>query len=101
MHGMHPFKCVHHLTTQGVGGGTVADIATFAFADLLTAWGKKKNVVVSDPAAAYKTGARLIHPPVEDTRAELGRQVRNITAVELPANEVYGRINWISAFGSR
>ena len=46
----------HYLDTQKVGGGTVADIATRAFANLLTAAGKKKNVcvVVSDLAAAYR-----------------------------------------------
>lgn len=51
----------HYLDTQKVGGGTVADIATRAFANLLTAAGKKKNVcvVVSDLAAAYETGGRL------------------------------------------
>ena len=42
----------HYLDTQKVGNGTVADIATRAFANLLTAAGKKKNVcvVVSDLA---------------------------------------------------
>jgi hypothetical protein len=53
----------HYLDTQKVGNGTVADIATRAFANLLTAAGKKKNVcvVVSDLAAAYDTGAKLIY----------------------------------------
>ena len=55
----------HYLDTQKVGNGTVADIATRAFANLLTAAGKKKNVcvVVSDLAAAYDTGARssIVH----------------------------------------
>ena len=36
----------HYLDTQKVGNGTVADIATRAFANLLTAAGKKKNVCV-------------------------------------------------------
>jgi hypothetical protein len=53
----------HYLDTQKVGNGTVADIATRAFANLLTAAGKKKNVcvVVSDLAAAYDTGTKLIN----------------------------------------
>jgi predicted AAA+ superfamily ATPase len=53
----------HYLDTQKVGNGTVADIATRAFANLLTAAGKKKNVcvVVSDLAAAYDTGGKLIN----------------------------------------
>ena len=81
----------HYLDTQKVGNGTVADIATRAFANLLTAAGKKKNVcvVVSDLAAAYDTGARLINRALEDARAEVGRQERNITPVDLAANEIY------------
>lgn len=81
----------HYLDTQKVGNGTVADIATRAFANLLTAAGKKKNVcvVVSDLAAAYDTGARLINRALEDARSELGRQERTITPVDLAANEIY------------
>ena len=81
----------HYLDTQKVGNGTVADIATRAFANLLTAAGKKKNVcvVVSDLSAAYDTGAKLIHRALEDARAELGRQERSITPVDLAANEIY------------
>src|SRR5262249_46352360 len=81
----------HYLDTQKVGNGTVADIATRAFANLLTAAGKKKNVciVVSDLAAAYDTGGALINKALQDARAELGRQERNITPVDLAANEIY------------
>jgi hypothetical protein len=81
----------HYLDTQKVGNGTVADIATRAFANLLTAAGKKKNVcvVVSDLAAAYDTGAKLINRALEDARSELGRAERNITPVDLAANEIY------------
>ncbi len=81
----------HYLDTQKVGNGTVADIATRAFATMLTAAGKKKNVcvVVSDLAAAYDTGAKLINRALEDARSELGRQERNITPVDLAANEIY------------
>ncbi len=81
----------HYLDTQKVGNGTVADIATRAFANLLTAAGKKKNVcvVVSDLAAAYDTGAKLIYRALEDARSELGRQERSITPVDLAANEIY------------
>ncbi|MCA9901378.1 MAG: ATP-binding protein, partial [Anaerolineales bacterium] len=81
----------HYLNTQQVGSGTVADIATRAFANLLTAAGKKKNVcvVVSDLAAAYDTGGKLINRALGDARAELGRQERNITPVDLAANEIY------------
>jgi len=81
----------HYLGTQNVGNGTVADIATRAFANLLTAAGKKSNVcvVVSDLAASYDTGTKLIHRALEDARAELGRQERTITPVDLATNEIY------------
>ncbi len=81
----------HYLDTQKVGNGTVADIATRAFANLLTAAGKKSNVcvVVSDLAAAYESGTKLINRALEDARAELGRQERNITPVDLASNEIY------------
>lgn len=80
-----------YLDTQKVGNGTVADIATRAFANLLTAASKKKNVcvVVSDLAAAYDTGGKLINKALQDARSELGRQERNITPVDLAANEIY------------
>jgi len=81
----------HYLDTQKVGNGTVADIATRAFANLLTAAGKKSNVcvVISDLTAAYDTGGRLINRALQDARAELGRQERSITPVDLAANEIY------------
>lgn len=81
----------HYLDTQKVGNGTVADIATRAFANMMTAAGKKANVcvVVSDLAAAYDSGGKLINRALEDARSELGRQERNITPVDLAANEIY------------
>src|SRR5271165_2324972 len=81
----------HYLDTQKVGNGTVADIATRALANLLAAASKKKNVcvVVSDLAAAYDAGSRLINRALDDARAEVGRGERIITPVDLAANEVY------------
>ncbi len=81
----------HYLDAQKVGNGTVADIATRAFANLLTAAGKKRNVcvVVSDLAASYDSGTKLINRALQDARAELGRQERNIMPVDLASNEIY------------
>lgn len=80
-----------YLDTQKVGNGTVADIATRAFANMLTAAGKKSNVcvVVSDLSASYESGRTLIVRALDDARAELGRQERTITPVDLTANEIY------------
>lgn len=81
----------HYYGTQSVGSGTVADIATRAFANLLTAAGKKKNVavVISDLSASYDTGSNLIQRALQDAKNELGRQERTITPVDLTNNEVY------------
>ncbi len=81
----------HYLDTQKVGNGTVADIATRAFSNMLTAAGKKTNVciVVSDLDASYATGQKLINRALTDARHELGRQERNITPVDLAGNEIY------------
>jgi hypothetical protein len=81
----------HYLDTQKVGNGTLADIATRAFANLLTSAGKKSNVcvVLSDLAATYATGTKLINRALEAAREELGRQERHITPVDLAANEIY------------
>jgi len=79
------------LATRPIGAGTVADIATRAFSNLLTAAGKKANVcvVISDLFAAYQTGGALITRALDNARQELGRQERNITPVDLAANEIY------------
>lgn len=79
------------LATRPIGTGTVADIATRAFANMLTAAGKKANVcvVISDLHAAYQTGGSLINRALENARQELGRQERSITPVDLAANEIY------------
>jgi predicted AAA+ superfamily ATPase len=81
----------YDLNTKPVGNGTVADIATRAFANLLTAASVKSNVcvVVSDLTAAYGAGSALIVRALDNARAELGRQERNITPVDLAANEIY------------
>ena len=79
------------LATRPVGAGTVADIATRAFANLLTAAGKKANVcvVISDLYAAYQSGGALITRALDNARQELGRAERNITPVDLATNEIY------------
>lgn len=77
--------------TQQMGRGTVADIVTRAFANMLTAAWKKRNVciVISDLTAAYDTGGRLINRALRDAQQEVGRQERPITPVDLATNEVY------------
>ena len=79
------------LGTRAVGTGTVADIATRAFANMLSAAGKLSNVcvVVSDLNASYAQGGAMIERALLDARSELGRQEKEITPVDLAGTEVY------------
>lgn len=81
----------HYYSTQVLGQGTVADVVTRAFSNMLTAAQKKKNVciVVSDLEAAYDTGGKLIQRALDDATQELGRAEVSITPVNLESNEIY------------
>ena len=81
----------HYYSTQVLGQGTIADVITRAFSNMLTAAQKKKNVciVVSDLEAAYDTGGRLIQRALDDATQELGRAEVSITPVNLESNEIY------------
>ena len=81
----------HYYSTQVLGHGTIADVVTRAFSNMLTAAQKKKNVciVVSDLEAAYDTGGKLIQRALDDATQELGRAEVSITPVNLESNEIY------------
>lgn len=80
-----------YYSTQALGQGTVADVITRAFSNMLTAAQKKKNVciVVSDLEAAYDTGGKLIQTALDDATQELGRAEVSITPVNLESSEIY------------
>ncbi|KPA09724.1 ATPase AAA [Candidatus Magnetomorum sp. HK-1] len=81
----------HYYSTQVLGHGTIADVITRAFSNMLTAAQKKKNVciVVSDLEAAYDTGGKLIQRALKDATQEIGRAEISITPVNLESNEIY------------
>jgi len=81
----------HYYSTQALGQGTIADVVTRAFANMLTAAQKKKNVciVVSDLEAAYQTGGKLIQRALDDATQEVGRAEVSITPVNLESHEIY------------
>jgi len=81
----------HYYSTQVLGQGTIADVITRAFSNMLTAASKKKNVciVVSALDAAYDTGGKLIQKALDDATQELGRAEISITPVNLETNEIY------------
>lgn len=80
-----------YYNTQMLGQGTIADVVTRAFSNMLTAASKKKNVciVVSDLAAAYDSGGKLIQKALDDATQEVGRAEVSITPVNLESNEIY------------
>lgn len=80
-----------YLDTQKTGNGTLADIATRALANMLSAAGKMARVcvVLSDLTSNYSGGGSLITRALTDARNEVGRQERNITPVDLAKNEIY------------
>lgn len=81
----------HYYSTQALGDNTIADVATRAFSNMLTAAQRKNNVciVVSDLEAAYDTGGKLIQRALDDATQELGRAEVSITPVNLESNEIY------------
>lgn len=81
----------HYYSTQVLGQGTIADVITRAFSNMLTAAQKKKNVciVVSDLEAAYDIGGKLIQRALNDAKQEVGRAEVSITPVNLESNEIF------------
>lgn len=81
----------NYYNTQPSGNGTIADIVTDAFSNMLTAASKKTKVclVISDLSSAYDTGSNLINRALGNARQEIGRQEYSITPVDLTGNEVY------------
>src|SRR5690606_17621911 len=80
-----------YLNTVTSGNGTMADRAANAFAGMLSAAHRLKNVcvVVSDLAGSYGTGSRLISSALTNATGELKRQEVTITPVNLEGNEGY------------
>ena len=80
-----------YYKTQPIGGGTVADVAGRAFANMLTAAMARKNicVVVSDLEASHAEGTQIINAALENARKELSRVEFNITPVDLSGDETY------------
>ena len=80
-----------YYKTQPSGGGTVADVASRAFANMLTAAMSKKNicVVISDLEASHAEGTQIINSALDNARKELSRVEFNITPVDLSGDETY------------
>jgi hypothetical protein len=81
----------HYYLTQSLGSGTIADVVTRAFANMLSAARQKAKVciVISDLEGQYQSASHLINRALDDARAEAGRQEVAITPVDLSGNEIY------------
>jgi hypothetical protein len=81
--------------TQSVGGGTLADVTTFAVSNLLAAALKLKRlcIVISNLSGAYEGATKditaMVAKATRDLQNETGRQAKGITPVELGSDEIY------------
>lgn len=81
--------------TQNVGGGTLADVTTFAVSNLLSAALKLPRlcIVISNLSGAYEGATKeitaMVAKATRDLQNETGRQAKGITPVELGSDEIY------------
>jgi hypothetical protein len=81
--------------TQTVGGGTLADVTTYAVSNLLSAALKLPRlcIVISNLSGAYEGATKeitaMVAKATRDLQNETGRQAKGITPVELGSDEIY------------
>jgi hypothetical protein len=84
-----------NAVTQTVGGGTLADVTTFAVSNLLSAALKLKRlcIVISNLSGSYEGATKeisaLVQKATRDLQQETARQAKSITPVELGSDEIY------------
>jgi hypothetical protein len=84
-----------YAVTQSVGGGTLADVATYALSNLLSAALKLKRlcVVISNLTGSYQGASQqisaMVQKAVGNLQNETTRQAKAITPVELGTDEIY------------
>ncbi|MCP5230244.1 anti-phage-associated DUF499 domain-containing protein [Accumulibacter sp.] len=80
-----------YAITRPVGGGTLANVATYALSNLLSAAMKlpKTAIVVSNLTGSYQGATQSLAKAIKDISEETKRQARSITPVDLNTNEIY------------
>ncbi len=80
-----------YAVTQPVGAGTLAQVATAAFANLFSAALKLPRVciVLSNLSAAYQGASQHLARAIQDLEQEARRQAKPITPVELGGDEIF------------
>jgi hypothetical protein len=81
-----------YAITRSVGGGTLAQVATYALSNLLAASLKLNRccIVISNLSGSYPGASNLLSRAIGDISQEANRQARAVTPVELASQEVYG-----------
>lgn len=80
-----------YAITRPVGGGTLANVTTYALSNLLSAAMKlpKTAIVVSNLTGSYQGATQALSKAIKDISEETKRQARSITPVDLNTNEIY------------
>jgi hypothetical protein len=80
-----------YALTRVVGGGTLAQVTTYALSNLLSAALKLKSccVVLSNLSGTYEGATRQLRQAIRDFEQEANRQARAITPVDLASQEIY------------
>lgn len=80
-----------YAITKAVGGGTLANVATAALANLLAAVLKLKRtcIVISNLSGSYEGASSLLRTAMRNFEQETRRQAKPITPVSLGGDEIY------------
>jgi hypothetical protein len=80
-----------YAVTRSVGGGNLAQVATFALSTLFSAALKlpKVCIVVSNLSGTYEGASKDLRKAIRNVEQEARRQAKPITPVELGGDEVY------------
>ncbi len=80
-----------YAVTRLVGGGTLAQVTTYALSNLLTAALKLKRccIVLSNLSGSYEGATQQLRQAIRNFQQEANRQARAITPVELASQEIY------------
>jgi len=80
-----------YAITRVVGGGTLAQVTTYALANLLSAALKLKRccIVISNLSGSYEGASRELQRAIGNFAQETNRQARSITPVDLGTAEIY------------
>jgi predicted AAA+ superfamily ATPase len=80
-----------YAITRTIGGGTLAQVTTYALSNLLAAALKLKRccIVISNLSGSYEGATHQLRQAIRNFEQEANRQARAITPVELASDEIY------------